>query len=123
MKRLALASALSDRAAEDKVIVVAAWEFDTPSTKAAKSAFAELGLATAETSNVFFDANGQFVGMEEATRLLYDALAPLSDEQRLIAEETIFGSDASRAAEITFQAQKAAAAAADSPGPKGPTAP
>lgn len=80
----------------------------TPATKAAKSAFAELGLATAETSNVFFDANGNFVGMEEATRLLYDALAPLSDEQRLIAEETIFGSDASRAAEITFQAQKAA---------------
>ncbi len=29
MKRLALASALSDRAAEDKVVVVSAWDFDT----------------------------------------------------------------------------------------------
>jgi len=44
MKRLALASALSDRAAEDKVIVVSSWDFDTPSTKAATSALAALGV-------------------------------------------------------------------------------
>jgi large subunit ribosomal protein L4 len=45
MKRLALASALSDRAAEDKVIVVSAWDFDAPSTKSARSALAALGVA------------------------------------------------------------------------------
>jgi large subunit ribosomal protein L4 len=45
MKRLALASALSDRAAEDKVIVVAAWDFDAPSTKSAQSALTALGIA------------------------------------------------------------------------------
>jgi large subunit ribosomal protein L4 len=45
MKRLALASALSDRAAEDKVIVVAAWDFDAPSTKSAQSALTALGVA------------------------------------------------------------------------------
>lgn len=43
MKRLALRSALSDRAAESKVIVVANWGFDGPSTKAAKAALRDLG--------------------------------------------------------------------------------
>lgn len=44
MKRLALASALSDRAAEDKVVVVSAWDFDAPSTKAAAQALSALGV-------------------------------------------------------------------------------
>jgi large subunit ribosomal protein L4 len=44
MIRLALRSALSDRAAEDKVLVVDDWGFDTPSTKAAVSALAALKL-------------------------------------------------------------------------------
>jgi large subunit ribosomal protein L4 len=44
MKRLALASALSDRAAEDKVLVISAWDFDVPSTKDAVAALAALGL-------------------------------------------------------------------------------
>ena len=42
MKRLALASALSDRAAESKVIVVDEWAFDVPSTKAALAALGAL---------------------------------------------------------------------------------
>lgn len=44
MIKLALRSALSDRAAEGRVIVVDEWSFDTPSTKAAKSALAALGV-------------------------------------------------------------------------------
>ena len=43
MVRLALRSALSDRAAEGKVLVVDAWNFDAPKTKDAKSALAALG--------------------------------------------------------------------------------
>jgi large subunit ribosomal protein L4 len=44
MVKLALRSALSDRAADGKVVVVDAWDFgDTPSTKAAKAALATLG--------------------------------------------------------------------------------
>jgi large subunit ribosomal protein L4 len=43
MKRLALHSALSDRAAEGKVLVVDAWSFETPSTKSAKAALAAIG--------------------------------------------------------------------------------
>jgi large subunit ribosomal protein L4 len=41
---LALRSALSDRAAEGKVVVVESWGWDTPSTKAAKAALAGLGI-------------------------------------------------------------------------------
>ena len=43
--RLALRSALSDRAADGKLVVVDAWGFDKPSTKAAKAALAELGVS------------------------------------------------------------------------------
>ncbi|MEP6624609.1 MAG: 50S ribosomal protein L4 [Acidimicrobiia bacterium] len=44
MIRLALISALSDRAAENKVVVVDAWSFDTPKTKDAIVALVALGL-------------------------------------------------------------------------------
>ncbi len=44
MVKLALRSALSDRAADGKVLVVDAWDFgDTPKTKDAKAALADLG--------------------------------------------------------------------------------
>ena len=43
MVRLALRSALSDRAAEGKVLVVDSWGFDAPKTKDAKAALAALG--------------------------------------------------------------------------------
>ncbi|MEZ5342584.1 MAG: 50S ribosomal protein L4 [Acidimicrobiales bacterium] len=44
MKRLALHSALSDRASDNKIIVVDAWSFDGPSTKGAAAALAALGV-------------------------------------------------------------------------------
>jgi large subunit ribosomal protein L4 len=44
MIKLALRSALSDRAAEDKVIVVDDWNFETPSTKGAVAALGALGV-------------------------------------------------------------------------------
>jgi large subunit ribosomal protein L4 len=44
MINLALRSALSDRAAEGKVIVVDEWGFDAPKTKSAKAALASLGI-------------------------------------------------------------------------------
>ena len=44
MVKLALRSALSDRAAEGKVVVVDAWDFATPKTKDAKAALAALGV-------------------------------------------------------------------------------
>lgn len=44
VKRLALRSALSDRAADGKVIVVTAWDFAAPSTKDAVAALTALGI-------------------------------------------------------------------------------
>lgn len=43
MKRLALRSALSDRASGNRVIVVSEWGFDSPSTSAAQAALAAVG--------------------------------------------------------------------------------
>lgn len=43
MVRLALRSALSDRAADGKVLVVDGWDWETPKTKDAKAALAALG--------------------------------------------------------------------------------
>ena len=44
MIKLALRSALSDRAADGKVVVVDDWGFDVPSTKGAVAALSALGL-------------------------------------------------------------------------------
>ena len=44
MVALALKGALSDRASEGKVIVIDKWNFEKPSTKAAKAALAALGV-------------------------------------------------------------------------------
>jgi large subunit ribosomal protein L4 len=44
MIRLALRSALSDRASENKVVVVDSWRFDAPRTKDAAAAITNLGL-------------------------------------------------------------------------------
>ncbi|MGH8979718.1 MAG: 50S ribosomal protein L4, partial [Acidimicrobiales bacterium] len=44
MVRLALCSALSDRAAEERVALVDAWSYDEPKTKAAVAALGALGL-------------------------------------------------------------------------------
>ena len=46
MIRLALRSALSDRAADAKVVVVDSWAIDTPSTKRALEILGSLGLRT-----------------------------------------------------------------------------
>lgn len=44
MKRLALRSALSDRAADDRILVVDAWDFDAPRTRDAAAALEALGV-------------------------------------------------------------------------------
>lgn len=49
-----------------------------------------------------FDAQGNFVGMTELAGQLRDGLGGLTDEQRAMTLETIFGSDAVRAASIIY---------------------
>jgi large subunit ribosomal protein L4 len=57
MVRLALRSALSDRAAEGKVLVVDGWDWETPKTKDAKAALVALG-ATGRVLVVLNDGDG-----------------------------------------------------------------
>jgi large subunit ribosomal protein L4 len=45
MVRGALASALSDRAADGRIVVVSSWDFSAPSTKAARAALGALGVS------------------------------------------------------------------------------
>lgn len=68
-----------------------------PTSAEAKEKMAELGLS-------FFDAEGQFVGLEEVAGQLKSQLSGLSDEQRSQALTTIFGSDAVRAATLLMDA-------------------
>lgn len=67
-------------------------------TKEAMGAMQELGLATADGKNAFYDANGQMKSMSEIAGMLAKATAGLSEEQKSAALSTIFGSDAIRAA-------------------------
>ncbi len=69
-----------------------------PTTDPAGVAMQRLGLFTEETGSAFYDAQGNFVGMEETSRLLYEATKDLSEEEKSLAFNTIFGSDAIRAA-------------------------
>ena len=69
-----------------------------PTTKDATRMMIELGLATKDGKSKFFDATGSFIGMEAAAKLLHEATKDLSEEQKFLALNTIFGSDAIRAA-------------------------
>lgn len=69
-----------------------------PTTKSASSAMRDLGLITKNGSNVFFDAQGNFLGMGNAAEKLRIATAGLSEAQRTQMLQTIFGNDAMGAA-------------------------
>jgi len=69
-----------------------------PTTKDATEMMIKLGLATKDGKSKFFDAKGAFIGMEKAAKLLHDATKNLSNEQKFLALNTIFGTDAIRAA-------------------------
>lgn len=69
-----------------------------PPTDKAAEAMMELGMITEEGQNRFFDAEGQLKSMAEVAGVLQETLSGLSEEQRISALHTIFGSDASRAA-------------------------
>lgn len=55
-------------------------------------------ITNSVSSNVFFDAQGGFLGMQNAAAQLQTATAGLSEEQKSQALNTIFGTDALRAA-------------------------
>lgn len=69
-----------------------------PTTDPAIMAMRSLGLLTEDGANKFYDAQGSFVGFEQASQLLQDSLKGLTDQQKQAVLQTIFGNDAMNAA-------------------------
>lgn len=67
----------------------------TPATEKASNLMADLGINA-------FDAQGNFIGLSKYAGVLRDGLKDMSSEQRQAALETVFGSDAVRAASIIY---------------------
>ncbi|WP_416978666.1 phage tail tape measure protein [Streptomyces sp. T028] len=68
----------------------------TPQSKEAQATMDKLGFSA-------YDANGQFVGLEEMSRRMQEAFRGLTPEARNMAMGVIFGSDAVRAANIIYK--------------------
>lgn len=69
-----------------------------PASGPAEDAMKALGLITKDGANAFFTATGEMKGMGEIAGILAQATGNLSEEQKLQALSTIFGTDALRAA-------------------------
>ncbi|MCX7749159.1 MAG: phage tail tape measure protein [Clostridia bacterium] len=74
-----------------------------PSTDKQAKLFKELGLTTEQGTSAFFNAQGKLKSMADIAGLLRSSLKGLTDAQRLQAMETLFGSDAIRAANILYK--------------------
>ena len=71
-----------------------------PRTKEQVKLFDELGITTRGASNQFFDAQGKMRSFADVAGVLQTALKGQTDQQKLSTLETIFGSDAIRAASV-----------------------
>ena len=93
MKRLALRSALSDRASSNSVYVVDAWEFETPSTRAAKTALEAIGAE----GKVLIITDSQDANTEKSFRNLSNVNVISSDQLNvfdiLISDSIVFTKD------------------------------
>lgn len=93
MKKLALRSALSDRAADAKVIVVDSWNFETPSTKQARAALANLGVQ----GRALVVLNPQDVGAYKSFRNIPEvhvlAIGELNTYDVLVLDFVVFTQD------------------------------
>lgn len=68
----------------------------TPNSKEAREKMAELGFSAV-------DAQGSFVGLDQIAGNLRKSMGHLSEAERAAAMETIFGSDAVRAATVLYE--------------------
>jgi TP901 family phage tail tape measure protein len=65
-----------------------------PTTDPAIDAMESLGLYTQDTGSAFYDAQGNFVGFQQASQLLQESLKGLTKEQQAATLQQIFGNDA-----------------------------
>ena len=93
MKRLALRSALSDRAQSNSVYVVDAWDFETPSTKAEKTALEAIGTE----GKVLVVTDAQDANTEKSFRNLSNVNVLSSDQLNvfdiLVSDSIVFTKD------------------------------
>lgn len=75
-----------------------------PTTKPAIQAFKDLGLNVGKSGNAFIDARGNYKSLTDIAGVLHKATDGLSESQKQVALETIFGSDAIRAAAVISNA-------------------
>lgn len=71
-----------------------------PQTDKQKSLMRDLGLLTKDGANAFFDASGKAKGLADIAQLLQGSLKGMTQQQKLATLETLFGSDAIRAASV-----------------------
>jgi TP901 family phage tail tape measure protein len=71
--------------------------------KPAISMMKELGIITADGANQFFDAEGKVKSFAEISGVLQTAMKGLTKEQQINALQTMFGTDAIRAAAIAAE--------------------
>lgn len=71
-----------------------------PVTEKQITLFKELGLVTEDGANKFFDAQGKIKSLADISGTLQTALSGMTEQQKALTLETLFGSDAIRAAAI-----------------------
>jgi TP901 family phage tail tape measure protein len=71
-----------------------------PTTEKQIALFRELGLMTKDGSNAFYDQAGNLKSLSEVSGILNTSLKNMTAQQKQAALETLFGSDAIRAAAI-----------------------
>jgi soluble lytic murein transglycosylase-like protein len=69
-------------------------------TKKQQDQYEELSTALGLSSNQFFDASGKAKSFADIAQVLQNALSGMTEEQKLATLETMFGSDAIRAAAV-----------------------
>lgn len=73
-----------------------------PTTKEQVALFEKLGIVTEDGSNAFFDTTGNVQSLENIASTLRKSLSGLTAQQRDLALQTMFGSDAIRAGNILY---------------------
>ncbi|HGF6575991.1 TPA: phage tail tape measure protein [Bacillus cereus] len=67
-----------------------------------ETTFRELATSSAFLSSKFYDQEGHIQSLENISGILHESMKGLTDQQRSMALETLFGSDAVRGATILF---------------------
>ncbi|MRC86982.1 phage tail tape measure protein, partial [Bacillus thuringiensis] len=71
--------------------------------KKCETTFRELATSSAFLSSKFYDQQGHIQSLENISGTLHESMKDLTDQQRSMALETLFGSDAVRGATILFK--------------------